>query len=61
MEIAFNKNEDVLKQQTYQLSNRLKKVYLGGGEKKIEAQHQNGLRCQATVGGATVGGGPAGV
>ena len=37
MEIAFNKNEDALKQQTYQLGNKLKKIHLGGGEKKIEA------------------------
>lgn len=42
MEISFNKNEDALKQQTYQLGNKLKKVYLGGGKKKIEAHHLKG-------------------
>ncbi len=42
MEIAFNKNEDALKQQTYHLGNRLKEVYLGGGLKKIEAHHEKG-------------------
>ncbi len=40
--IDFNKNEDLLKQQLYQLKNRLKRVYAGGGESRIEAQHDKG-------------------
>jgi acetyl-CoA carboxylase carboxyltransferase component len=42
MNIEFNRNEDSLKQLTYQLAQKLNKVYLGGGNKKIEAQHQKG-------------------
>jgi acetyl-CoA carboxylase carboxyltransferase component len=42
MNIEFNRNEDSLKQLTYQLAQKLNKVYLGGGTKKIEAQHQKG-------------------
>ncbi|CAN5862396.1 carboxyl transferase domain-containing protein [soil metagenome] len=42
MDIEFNKNEDLLKQLTYKLKNRLKKVRLGGGEKRIQAQHEKG-------------------
>jgi 3-methylcrotonyl-CoA carboxylase beta subunit len=42
MDIEFNKNEDVLKQLSYQVKNRLKKVRLGGGEKRIKAQHEKG-------------------
>jgi 3-methylcrotonyl-CoA carboxylase beta subunit len=40
--IEFNKNEDALKQLIYQLQVRRKKVYLGGGEKKIADQHAKG-------------------
>jgi acetyl-CoA carboxylase carboxyltransferase component len=42
MNIEFNKNEDTYKQLVSQLNNRLKKVYQGGGTKKIEAHHQKG-------------------
>ena len=42
IDLEFNKNEDALKQLTYQLKNRLKKVRLGGGEKRIKAQHEKG-------------------
>lgn len=42
MNIEFNKNEDVFKQLTYQLSERFKKVALGGGEKKIASHHKKG-------------------
>jgi len=42
MDIEFNKNEDVFKQLTFQLKEKLKKVYLGGGEKKIASQHAKG-------------------
>ena len=40
--IDFNKNEDVLKQQIYQLKAKLKTVYLGGGVKRQEAQREKG-------------------
>jgi 3-methylcrotonyl-CoA carboxylase beta subunit len=42
MDIEFNKNEDSLKQLSYQLKNKLKKVYLGGGEKRIQKEHAKG-------------------
>jgi acetyl-CoA carboxylase carboxyltransferase component len=42
MTIDFNKNEDGYKQLVSQLTNRLKKVYQGGGVKKIESHHQKG-------------------
>ena len=42
MNIEFNKNEDVFKQLSYQLSERLKTVKLGGGEKKIASHHSKG-------------------
>ena len=41
-ELAFNKNEDSLKQLCSELKNKLKKVKLGGGEKKIAKQHKKG-------------------
>ena len=34
-DIEFNKNEDLNKQKLSDLNNRLKKVHLGGGEKRI--------------------------
>ena len=42
MNIQFNKNEDENKQLVFKLSERLKKVKLGGGEKKIESHHKKG-------------------
>lgn len=42
MNLEFNKNEDAYKQLITQLKNKTKKVKLGGGEKKIEAQHAKG-------------------
>jgi acetyl-CoA carboxylase carboxyltransferase component len=42
MDIEFNKNEDSLKSLCYRLKERLKKVALGGGEQKIEAEHAKG-------------------
>ncbi|MEP2512420.1 MAG: carboxyl transferase domain-containing protein, partial [Reichenbachiella sp.] len=42
MNLEFNKNEDAYKQLISQLKNKTKKVKLGGGEKKIEAQHAKG-------------------
>lgn len=41
-ELAFNKNEDQMKQLIFQLRTKEKKTQLGGGEKKIEEQHQKG-------------------
>ena len=41
-DLEFNKNEDQYKQLVYQLQNKAKKVKLGGGEKKIDEQHQKG-------------------
>ncbi|WMN07019.1 acyl-CoA carboxylase subunit beta [Marivirga arenosa] len=42
MDIEFNKNEDLNKQEVDKLKHKLEKVYLGGGEKKIESQHKKG-------------------
>jgi 3-methylcrotonyl-CoA carboxylase beta subunit len=42
MDLEFNKNEDQLKQLCFQLKMKAKNTQLGGGEKKIEAQHQKG-------------------
>ncbi len=42
MNIEFNKNEDSLKQLVYALKVKSEKTKLGGGEKKIAAQHEKG-------------------
>lgn len=42
MDLEFNKNEDQLKQLCSQLKARARKTRLGGGEKKIDEQHQKG-------------------
>ena len=41
-DLEFNKNEDKLTQLMSQLKDKAKKIKLGGGEKKIEEQHQKG-------------------
>ncbi len=41
-DLAFNKNEDQIKQLIFRLESKEKKTKLGGGEKKIESQHQKG-------------------
>ncbi|MCZ8353275.1 MAG: acyl-CoA carboxylase subunit beta [Cyclobacteriaceae bacterium] len=41
-ELEFNRNEDQYKQLVFQLQHKVKKVKLGGGEKKISEQHQKG-------------------
>ena len=41
-DLGFNKNEDQLKQLLGRLKDKTRKVKLGGGEKKIEEQHQKG-------------------
>ncbi|MTI32608.1 acyl-CoA carboxylase subunit beta [Xanthovirga aplysinae] len=42
MDLEFNKNEDSLKQLCFELKAKLNKTHLGGGEKKIAAQHKKG-------------------
>ena len=42
MNIEFNKNEDVNKQLVYELRTKLKKIYLGGGEKNAAKQKAKG-------------------
>ncbi|MCJ8165175.1 acyl-CoA carboxylase subunit beta [Pontibacter sp. E15-1] len=42
MDIEFNKNEDGLKQLTFRLQEKLKKVHQGGGEKRIQKEHAKG-------------------
>ena len=42
MNIEFNKNEDVNKQLVYELKSKLKKIYLGGGEKNAAKQKAKG-------------------
>jgi 3-methylcrotonyl-CoA carboxylase beta subunit len=42
MDIEFNKNEDINKQLVYDLTNRLKKIYQGGGEKAATKQKEKG-------------------
>src|SRR5258706_255458 len=41
-DLEFSKNEDQLKQLLSRLKDKTRKVRLGGGEKKIEEQHQKG-------------------
>jgi 3-methylcrotonyl-CoA carboxylase beta subunit len=42
MDLAFNKNEDILKQKISQLKTKLHEVKQGGGAKKIASQHAKG-------------------
>lgn len=42
MNLEFNKNEDVNKQEVFRLKQKLKKVYLGGGEKAVAKQKEKG-------------------
>ncbi len=42
MDLKFNKNEDYNKLQVSDLNHKLKRVYLGGGEKRIEKHHAKG-------------------
>ena len=41
-DIDFNKNEDAMRLAVDELKARLQKIYLGGGQKKIEAEHKKG-------------------
>jgi 3-methylcrotonyl-CoA carboxylase beta subunit len=42
MDIEFNKNEDINKQLVYEITTKLKKIYLGGGEKAAAKQKEKG-------------------
>ena len=42
MDIEFNKNEDINKQLVYEVTTKLKKIYLGGGEKAAAKQKEKG-------------------
>jgi len=42
MNLEYNKNDDLNKQLLYQLQKKLTKVQLGGGEKRIEKEHEKG-------------------
>lgn len=42
MNLEFNKNEDINKQLLYEVKNRLKLIYAGGGEKAAARQKQKG-------------------
>lgn len=42
MDLEFNKNEDSNKQLVYEVKNRLKKIYSGGGEKAAAKQKEKG-------------------
>ena len=42
MNLEFNKNEDANKQLSYEVKNRLKKIYAGGGEKAATKQKEKG-------------------
>ncbi|GIV39446.1 MAG: methylcrotonoyl-CoA carboxylase [Thermonema sp.] len=41
-DLEQKRNADEMKQKLFQLKSRLEKVYLGGGEKRIEKQHKQG-------------------
>ncbi|MDA9121129.1 acyl-CoA carboxylase subunit beta [Flavobacteriales bacterium] len=42
MDIEFNRNEDVMKQLISKMENKLDKIYLGGGQKRIDKEHAKG-------------------
>jgi len=42
MDLEFNRNEDVMKQLISKMENRLEKIYLGGGQKRIDKEHAKG-------------------
>lgn len=41
-DIEYNKNEDAMKLAVSRLNRKLEKIYQGGGEKKIQKQHEKG-------------------
>ena len=42
MDIEFNRNEDVMKLLISKMENRLEQIYLGGGQKRIDKEHEKG-------------------
>ena len=42
MDINHNKNEDAMKQRIVKMNQKLDKIHLGGGKKKIDKQHKLG-------------------
>ncbi len=42
LDLEFNKNEDAMKLSLSKMDQRLEEVYLGGGQKKIDKQHDKG-------------------
>ncbi|TNF24354.1 MAG: acyl-CoA carboxylase subunit beta [Bacteroidetes bacterium] len=42
MDLEFNRNEDVMKQLISKMENRLEQIYLGGGQKRIDKEHEKG-------------------
>ncbi|QQR99275.1 MAG: acyl-CoA carboxylase subunit beta [Sphingobacteriales bacterium] len=42
MDIDFNLNEDKMRLSVDELKNKLSKIYLGGGQKKIDKEHERG-------------------
>lgn len=41
-ELEFNKNEDTMRLRISEMENKLEKIYLGGGKKRIEKHHSKG-------------------
>ncbi|MCB0756135.1 MAG: acyl-CoA carboxylase subunit beta, partial [Flavobacteriales bacterium] len=42
MNLEFNRNEDVMKQQISKMEKRLEQIHLGGGQKRIDKEHAKG-------------------
>ncbi len=42
MDLEFNRNEDVMKQLISRMEKKLEKIYLGGGQKRIDKEHGKG-------------------
>ena len=42
MDIEFNRNEDVMKQLISKMEQKLEKIHLGGGQKRIDKEHAKG-------------------
>jgi len=42
MDIEFNRNEDVMKQLISGMERKLEKIYLGGGQTRIDKLHEQG-------------------
>lgn len=42
VDIDFNLNEDKMRLSVDELKNKLSKIYLGGGQKKIDKEHERG-------------------